>query len=398
MRVLITNIMLAERSGTEVVTSELARGLKQRGHQVAVFAPVLGKSAAALAADGIAVTDRIEAVPFRPEIIHGHHNIALAAALAQFPDVPALFVSHDAVEWRDRPLLSPQVVRYFAVDEINRARAAKETATINKSVEILPNTVDLDQYAQRAPLPERPRRALLPAKHRQIIEPVRAAARQANLTLDEVGPAFGRTVDDLAARLKDCDIVFATGRIALEAFAVGCAVVVCDGRGLAGLATAAVVDDWRRNNFGLKLLTRTPTAEAVADEIARYDARDAAMVSTRIREIAALRDQLDRIEAIHREIVSGWSTSAARERAHSEALGAFTASWLRAQVPAQRDLALHGDALAAELEQQRKVVHDLNKIIHDLKMTLAVTLNSRSRLMRELWRVTTRKLRGDPPP
>src|SRR5262245_43881070 len=214
MRILITNIMLAERSGTEVVTSELARGLKQRGHQVAVFAPVMGKSAAVLAADGIAVTDRIEAVPFRPQIIHGHHNIALAAALARFPDVPALFVSHDAVEWRDRPLLSPQVARYFAVDETNRARASGETAAINKSVEILPNTVDLDCYKPRAPLPERPRHALLPAKHRQIIEPVRAAARQANLTLDEVGPAFGRTVDDLATRLMECDLVFATGRIA----------------------------------------------------------------------------------------------------------------------------------------------------------------------------------------
>src|SRR5262245_15633233 len=200
MRILITNIMLAERSGTEVVTSELARGLKQRGHQVAVFAPVMGKSAAVLAADGIAVTDRIERVPFRPEIIHGHHNIALAAALAQFPDVPALFVSHDAVEWRDRPLISPQIARYFAVSEINRERAMRETAAISKPVDLLPNAVDLDRFAPRPPLPERPARALLVAKHRQIIEPVRAAARQAGLALDEVGLAIGRVVDDLHVR------------------------------------------------------------------------------------------------------------------------------------------------------------------------------------------------------
>jgi hypothetical protein len=86
--------------------------------------------------------------------------------------------------------------------------------------------------------------------------------------------------------------------------AVGCAVVVVDGRGLAGLVTSSLVDEWRRNNFGLRLLTREPTKEAIATEIGRYDARDAAIVSGRIREFASLSTYLDRVEAIHRDVVA----------------------------------------------------------------------------------------------
>ncbi len=128
MRVLITNIILAERTGTEVVTIELARGLARRGHEVAVFTPQMGPSAAALLADGITVTNRTEDLPFKPDIIHGHHNLAVAPVLARYPDVPALFVTHDAVQEYDSPLLSPQIVRFFAVDELRRQRVLREAA------------------------------------------------------------------------------------------------------------------------------------------------------------------------------------------------------------------------------------------------------------------------------
>jgi len=250
MRILITNIILAGRTGTEVVTLELARGLAGRGHTVAVFAPITGASADALAADGIAVARRVEDIPFRPDVIHGHHNVALAPVLARHLDVPALFVSHDATQARDRPLLSPQVVRFFAVDEINRERALRDTAAINKPVDLLPNTVDLARFKPRGVLPARPQHALSIAKNSEHIVAVRAAAAAAGLRLDELGIAAGRVVDDLPAWLPGYDLVFTSARTALEALAVGCAVIVVDGRGLAGLATADAVDAWRRDNFG----------------------------------------------------------------------------------------------------------------------------------------------------
>src|SRR5207248_2547624 len=75
-------------------------------------------------------------------------------------------------------------------------------------------------------------------------------------------------------------------------------------------------------------LTRKPTVEAIVNEIGRYDGRDAARVSQRIRETASLANYLDRVEAIHREMVSTVSPSpdpVDALRAH----GRFLAQWLK---------------------------------------------------------------------
>ena len=403
MRILITNIILAERTGTEVVTLELARGLTRRGHQVAVFTPEMGPSAASLAADGIVVSNRIEDLPFKPDIIHGHHNLAVAPALARYPDVPALFVTHDAVQACDSPLLSPQIVRFFAVDEVRRQRALREAAAQTTRVDILPNAVDLERFKPRSALPDRPQRALLLAKQGNHIEAVQATANAAGLALDELGLAVGRVVDDLDVRLANYDLVFTSGRMAMEALAVGCAVVVCDGAGLAGLATTDQVDAWRHANFGRQILTRTPTVEALSAEMARYNALDAAAVSRRIRDTAALTDHLDRLEHIYLEITTNWTCSSDDLRRHSEALATFVARALREYLPAYKTvsqehkaLSHHHHALSHQhdelLQQHNALLLQYGAISRQLEAQQAI-IDSRSDLLRQLWRVTTRKLR-----
>jgi len=139
--------------------------------------------------------------------------------------------------------------------------------------------------------------------------------------------------------------------MALEALAVGCAVVVVDGRGLAGLATSSLVDEWRRNNFGLRLLTREPTTETIMTEIARYDARDAAIVSGRIRELASLSTYLDRVEAIYRDVVATPQVLADAP-VDLRALGRFIAQWLRrlgeGMIPENFDNLLAANKFASE--------------------------------------------------
>ncbi len=351
MRVLATNCSLRGRSGTEIVTIDLALGLRSRGHEVAVFAPLLGKSAEILRDQGIIATDRPEDLPWKPDVVHGHHNHVLAAALAYFPDVPALFVCHSSNYWFDGPLLFPRVRRFCSVDEACRARLVAELGCEKEEIELLPNAVDLDLFSPRPPLPARPRRGLLLTKNTAHIAAVRAAAQETGLELDEIGSPFGREVDDLHARLRNYDIVFATARMALEALAVGCAVVVVDGRGLAGLVTSSLVDEWRRNNFGLRLLTREPTKEAIATEIGRYDARDAAIVSGRIREFASLSTYLDRVEAIHRDVVATPQVLADAPL-DLRALGRFIGQWLRrlgeGMIPENFDNLLAANEFASE--------------------------------------------------
>jgi glycosyltransferase involved in cell wall biosynthesis len=328
MNVLITNCAMRARSGTEMATLDLALGLARRGHRLAVLAPLVGPSASILQNHGIIVTDRPEQLPWTPDIIHGHHNHVLAAALASFPHVPAVFVCHTSNYWFDAPLLLSRVRRFCAVDEVCRERVASEVGCAITRVDLLPNAVDLEQFRPRPALPSKPRRALLLAKNVEHVAAVRGAVADLGLDLDEIGPAFGLVVDDLHARLKEYDLVFATARMALEALAVGCAVIVGDGRGLAGLATSSNVDDWHRNNFGLRLLTRRPSRDAIIAEVGRYDPHDSARVSLRIREVASLSAHVDRVETMHREIAAA-AQSPADPADDLRALGGFIAQWLR---------------------------------------------------------------------
>ena len=93
MRILITNIVLIDRTGSEIVTMELAIGLRRRGHKVAVYSPLIGNTAKDLKREDIIIADTLSELPWDPDVIHGHHNIVLAAALMRFPRTPALFVS-----------------------------------------------------------------------------------------------------------------------------------------------------------------------------------------------------------------------------------------------------------------------------------------------------------------
>jgi hypothetical protein len=154
-------------------------------------------------------------------------------------------------------------------------------------------------------LPERPKRALILAKQgSNYLDSVQAACLRRAIDVDAVGATIGNEIDNLPARLPEYDLVFATARSALEAMAIGCAVIVVDGRGLSGLVTRDVVSSWRDNNFGAWLLSRPISADAIGGEIDRYDPSDARKVSDYIRKHSSLDRYLDRLEEMYRNVIS----------------------------------------------------------------------------------------------
>jgi hypothetical protein len=303
LTVLITNIAFAFRSGSEIVVELIARGLFRRGHRPIVFAPWLGGSLPdELRRSGIAVVDRLNQVGFAPDIIHGQHNVTTVMALAAFPQTPALFYCHDLFAAKDRAPLLPRIRRYIAVDESCQERMIRDGVPRTK-IEVVYNAVDLNQYRRRGALPPRPHRVLVLTKGAEHLSVVRAMAATAGLALDELGPGTGRVVDDLSERLPAYDLVVTTARMAKEAIAVGCAVIVCDHRGFAGLATTSVLADWRRHNFGQRLLTHPVTEENLLQALAAYDARDASIVTDLIRAEDNVESQIDQFERIYSEIL-----------------------------------------------------------------------------------------------
>lgn len=308
VHVLLVNVVLTGRTGTEVVCCEMARGLRQRDHKVSIFVQQTGPAADQLLREGFHVTSDIESVT-TPDVIQANQNYPLLEAVARFPQVPAIAICHDSTAWFNEPIDLTSIRRYLAVDLACRDRIVSRLPHLIERVGILHNAVDLERFRQRGLLPETPKRALIITKNAKGLDTLCSACEQRGIVVDIVGPAVGREVDDLPSRLRDYDLVFATARSALEAIAAGCAVIVVDGRGFAGLCTSRVVADWRDNNFGLRLLSRDISLDAISTEIDRFDPADARWVSDFIRKHASLELCLDRLEAIHRDVIEAGVTA-----------------------------------------------------------------------------------------
>jgi hypothetical protein len=246
-------------------------------------------------------------------------------ALAAFPDVPAVFSCHSATLELEAPRLHPQISRFVAVDDSCRALCVKRDIPEDRLSVIL-NAVDMARFARRRPLPLKPKAALMLTKTWQQQRLVRAACAKAGLTLDELGPATREFSDQLEKVLPRYDIVFATARMALEAAAVGCAVVVVDGRGFAGMFRSENLQAWRRLNFGVGLLTAPVTAAALDAAIAAYDAADAAEVCERLRAEASADDYAAAYLELYAQAIG---EGVAQEPSHAAA----TAAWLEDLLP-----------------------------------------------------------------
>ena len=320
MRVLITNLFVKGYSGSENVVQLLAEGLRRAGHQPTILAPALGEQAERLRSRGFEIVDRVAQLTVKPDVIHGQHLTPCLAAMARFPDVPAVFACHSSYFEVEAPLPHPQIREVIAVDQSCAAKCRERGVSPDRLTVVL-NAVDMARFARRSALPATPRKALLLTKNQGHRQAVRAACARAGLELDELGPGIGRVVPDLEAVLGNYDIVFATARMALEAAATGCAVVVCDDRGFAGMLKSADLATWRPMNFGVGLLKQPVSAELLDAAIARYDAEDAAKVTDELRKVAGA----DAFVAGHVEV---YRRAIERPAPEPESVALATAQWI----------------------------------------------------------------------
>jgi glycosyltransferase involved in cell wall biosynthesis len=328
--VLITNRVLARRTGTELYVRDLALGLLERGHLPIVYTPLPGPLADEVRAATVPVVDDLARVGAAPQVIHGHHGVETLAALLAFPGVPALSFCHSWIGWADAPVVFPRVLRHVAVDHTCRDRLLFEHGIDAGRVHVLLNAVDLARFRPRGPLPPRPARALVFSNGAggkgSHLEAVRAACAQAGIVLDVAGEGAGRPLERPEEVLGGYDLVFAKARAALEAMAVGAAVVLCDVAGAGPMVTTANLDRLRPLNFGMRALREPATPQALAREIARYDAADAAEVSRRIRACAGRDALVDELVALYRAVICEQRALAADPAAEGRAAAAYLQS------------------------------------------------------------------------
>lgn len=325
MRVLITNLILANHTGTELLVEQTAGWLRKAGHTPVVYAPYLGEVGLRMRRRGNLVFDRIDHIGVPPDVIHGHHAAPTMTALAAFPDVPAMFVMHSIAEF-DRPPLHPNIRRYFSVSSFLREFWATPELPMER-FEILGNPVDNDLLSLRPALPSRPRTALIVAKYPIQLEAARAACARRGLTLEEAGLGVGRVSDNLPALFQNADIVFASGRTAFEAMASGCAVVLTEGNGTFGMVTSETIDQVIDLNGSSRLLFKRPTTQTLTDAIDSYDPQNASLVTQRVRKVSSLDAHGERLTAIYEDLSASGPVKGA------DGAGPALAKFIEAYVP-----------------------------------------------------------------
>ena len=342
-RILIANVTLAGRSGTETMTRDLALGLRAAGHRPTVYSPRLGDVASEIAAAGVPVVSRVQDAPETPDLVHGNQHVELVAALFQSRRARGLFVCHDRTTYWSAPPRMTRIARYVAVDRYCLSRLTVDYGIPAELTRVIYNAVDLARFARRPSLPAQPRRAAVfsnyagPGTH---LESVQAACDRMGLPLDVIGAGAGHSSSAPELILASYDLVFAKARCALEAMAVGAAVVLCDTQGLGPMVTSAEVEQLRTWNFGRSLLRQPLNPEAIVAEVRRYDAADAAGVTDFIRARAGLDESIAEYVRLYEEILAAPAPGEAAFEAELDEYLRFSA--LRLQRLAEDAEALRG--------------------------------------------------------
>jgi len=303
LRIVVVNDRFRRRSGTEIVTRDIAFGLRARGLDVAVFTEKTGPIADEVREAGAFVTTSARSLPWRPDVVHANHPDVAAPLFALFPEIPAIAVCHDP----HRAFCVrayPNIVHIFGVSNECRKRAAADLGIPLANVGLLPNAIDTSRIRQRGKLPDHPRRWLFVAEKkgsRELLPIIKRAAAKFGAEVEVVGPRAPITVPDLPAHAATFDLVIASARSALECCAAGVAVCVADPRGVAGLLTRDAWTKWKDANLGWGVLSKRFDDEELIRAIRRYDPREAEATCAIVRAEASQDRSLDRLVQIYRE-------------------------------------------------------------------------------------------------
>jgi len=307
LRVLITNHTLAGRGGSELYVRDAATELLKRGHTPIVYSVILGEVARELEAASIRVLDDLNKLAEVPDLIHGQQHMELMTALLHFPRVPAIQFIHNSSSWYEKPVQFPRILRYVAVDHACRD-LLRQHAIPEKRIRVLFNFVDLARFrSRRQPLSATPQRALLfsnYASEATHLPAVREACARAKIQLEVVGSQTNNASAQPEQILGEYDLVFAKARSALEAMAVGAAVILCDYEGSGPMVTPANFAELRPLNFGKRALRGPLDAAVILEEIRRYNPAEALRVSQAVRSTAGHEAVIDELTSLYEEVIS----------------------------------------------------------------------------------------------
>ncbi len=343
LKILITNNTLAGRAGSELYVRDTALELLKRGHAPVAYSTLLGEVAQELEALKILAVDDLNKLTEAPDLIHGQQHMELMTALLHFPHVPAIQFIHNSKSWHEKPVHFPRIIRYVAVDLACRDLLLAHGIAEDR-LRVLLNFVDLARFeSRRRPLPPEPQRALLfsnYATEETHLPAVREACARTNIQLDVVGIGTNSAISQPEKILAEYDLVFAKGRSALEAMAVGAAVLLCDRVGSGPMVTTTNYSELRPLNFGRRALGRPLDAAVIVEEIKRYDRGEASRVSEIVRASAGHEPVIDELIRLYEQVVREFELNGRHEKLEEDRAAAAYLRELKIDLTANANAAV----------------------------------------------------------
>lgn len=225
----MTNHALSERAGSESYLETVAAELRRLGHTVVFFSTRPGEMVDRLRDQQYDVRTDLAEVPTDFDVIHGQHLDTVGLVRTRLPRTPLVFVTHSWAISLEDPLAELGAGAFVALNDFTQRRLAAHEATQGREVLRLtqPVTISFADGA-RIPLGPVPRRAVAVSRRMRYLPPrLAAACAAAGIEFDWLGGS-DRQSADAREEMRTHDIVFAVGRTALEAMALGRAVFVVD--------------------------------------------------------------------------------------------------------------------------------------------------------------------------
>jgi hypothetical protein len=309
MRLLWTNHALDRPAGTEMATCDLVRALHARGHEIEIFTTHPGGLAGDLRTEGIKVAASLDECGGGYDLIHGQHLIETWLAMERWPDTPALFYCHGdpMVEWMETPPRHPALRGRVVTTCANLAGYLHRRGFVDDPVAaILPNAWNEARFRVLRQAPEKLRNAVFFHNTLNTSTPEWQLASEIcsrlGISLVGRGAGFGKRMAQPEVDLPEYDLVFSSGRCALEAIVCGCAVVILALQRCGGLVGEADFEALQASNFTRGKIAIPLDADALAGCVAAYDQASSARLSQFVRETHALNQVTHRLEEIHRQM------------------------------------------------------------------------------------------------
>ncbi len=236
----------------------------------------------------------------------------------------------------------------------------------------IPNFVNTARFSRNRTPPKTIQRALLfgGAFPSAAIQHLEAICRQAGLTLDKIGAAYGNPQPRPEVFLLEYDLVFAIGKCAIEALACGCAVIPVLPGQAGHLVTPENFSEWAASNFSPRYFSSAAQVDLdwLQREIASYSPENTMATCARARGEYHIHAVVDQLEALYEHTIH-------EHAALPRASGARDlAPYLEASSTEVDRMWGDSNGLRARVERLEKKIQDLREEIAEQKLAWKQTV------------------------